>query len=659
MKQSIKQKLILAFILVIIIPLTVLGSLSYRSTARLVHTNYEASNLELVKQVETGVEYYMDSYETAAHLLANMETTKSIYENLTSKKFMLAGFERYMEQHSEVIAVYMGTEKKDMIDPTWPDVPSDYDPTSRPWYIAAKEAGETTWTDPYVDAETGDVVITVSSPVYSKSQKLSGVVGIDISIHTLADKLNTIQIGQAGYPVLIGADMTTLTHKSADMIGKTVPIPELVDAMTGSDSGIVEYKWNGVKKFASFKRIDGNDWTVLVTMDQSEVDVLTRPIMITTVILAIACLVAGVLFAVLLARRFTKPLMKLERTMEEVKNGDLTVRSDVKSNDEIGKMAESFNTMIDHFADMLGKSKDVAHKVSVSAEDLASNSEEVSASSDEIARTIDEIAQGASDQAMETERGAQLIGNLAEKIRILTENSETMSAAADSVSTANVEGLKVMSALKTKTEENNASTVRIENAIRELEDKSAQIGTILETITSIADQTNLLALNASIEAARAGEHGRGFAVVADEIRKLAEGSSEAAENIRGIVNQIQNESKNTVHIMSEVKVRSEEQTDAVDSVDRVFEQISVSSDQIANLIADVSNFINEMNADKENIVASIEEISAVSEESAAASEEVTASVQQQTAAIDEVAKSAEMLNRMADELEIEISKFKI
>lgn len=658
MKQSIKQKMILAFVVVIALPLAVLGTLSYRATANLVYKGYTSSNLELVKQVEESVASYMLSYKTAAELFSDMETSKTLYESATSKKFMLEGFKRYIEEHEDVLSVYMGTEKKEMIDPTW-DAPDDYDPTSRPWYQLAKDNGDAVWTTPYVDAETGEVVVTVASPVYGKSQRLIGVIGIDVTIKTLSDELNSVKIGESGYPVLVDGDMQILTHKSADLIGQPVPVPELVSAMSSNDAGLVEYVWKGDHKFASFKRIQENDWTVLVTMNSSEVEVLTRPIMITTLILGGVCSVIGILFAIFLARRFVKPLIKLEETMGIVKEGDLTVRSEVKSNDEIGRMSDSFNVMIDHFADMLGKSKDVAHHVAISAEDLASNSEEVSASSDEVARTIDEIAQGASDQALETEKGAELISSLAEKIRVLTESSQTMSEAAATVSSANVEGLKVMSDLKTKTHENNESTVRIENAIKELESKSTQISTILETITSIADQTNLLALNASIEAARAGEHGRGFAVVADEIRKLAEGSSEAAENIRGIVGLIQDESKNTVSIMTEVKARSEEQNEAVEEVGNVFTQISSSTDEITKLIDEVTVFVNGMSEDKESIVASMEEISAVSEESAAASEEVTASVQQQTSAIEEVAKSAEALNMMADELQKEINRFKI
>ncbi len=659
MKQSIKMKLLVAFVVVIVLPLSVLGVLSYRSTAELVYDGYIDSNFELVKQVEYGVENYMKSYMDAAVLFADTETSKTIYESLTSKKFAMAGFKRYMESNDDILSIYLGTNKREMIDPSWLDVPDDYDPTVRPWYVLAKEKGEAVWTQPYKDANTGQMVVTVAAPVYSKSKRLVGVIGIDISMEALSNELNAIQVGQSGYPVLVSSNMETLTHKNSEVIGKEVPVPELVSAMSSSDEGIVKYEWNEIKKFATFMKIEEMDWIVLVTMDQEEVTSLTRPIMYTTIIIAVVCLILGMGLAIVMARRFVKPLVELENTMEIVKQGDLTVRSDVHTNDEVGRMASSFNVMIDHFADMLSKSKNVAHQVAISAEDLASNSEEVSASSDEVSRTIDEIAQGASDQALETERGAELISSLAEKIRVLTENSKVMSDAAGNVSSANVEGLKVMSDLKTKTDENNASTIRIESAIKELESKSAQISTILETITSIADQTNLLALNASIEAARAGEHGRGFAVVADEIRKLAEGSSEAAENIRGIVGVIQNESRNTVNIMSEVKTRSEEQNIAVDAVGSVFDQISGSTDQITSLISEVNTFVNSMNEDKENIVASIEEISAVSEESAAASEEVTASVQQQTSAIEEVAKSAEMLNMMADELQHEINSFKI
>lgn len=659
MKQSIKTKLIVVFILVISIPLIILGALTYNRTANVVYNGFVSSNQELVKEVEYGVSNYMNGYKMIAELFAGNQTTRTVYENVSSKKIMLQGFKTFLAEHPEVLFVYMGTERGDMLDPLWLDIPDDYDPTSRPWYSGTKAAGQTTWTAPYEDAETGQMIVSVSAPVYNMAKKFIGVVAMDISLQSLSEEMNAIQIGQSGYPVLLDSDGIVLTHKTAEVIAKAVPVQEISDALASEIEGVVNYKWDGTDKFAIYGPIDSLGWTVLVTMDESEVHSQTQPILIATLILVIICLVLGVLVAVYQARTLVKPILLLEKTMDYVKEGDLTVRAEVTSHDEVGQMATNFNVMIEHFSDMLSKSKDVSHQVSISAEDLAASAEEVSASSDEVSRTIDEIAQGATEQAGETEQGASLMNGLAEKLQVLTNDSDMMSSAAQDVENANGRGTEVMTLLKTKTDENKDATVRIADAVQELESKSAEIGGILETITAIADQTNLLALNASIEAARAGEHGRGFAVVAEEIRKLAEGSGEAADNIRVIVSQIQENSKHTVSIMSEVKERTEEQGVAVISVDEVFDEINTATQKITSVIEEVAKFIDDVNIDKDKIVASIENISAVSEESAAASQQVTASVQQQGAAIEEVAKSAELLNSMADELQREINVFKI
>jgi methyl-accepting chemotaxis protein len=659
LKKNLKSKLVLVFAMVIAIPLLVLGGVSYKITEKVVVRGFESSNYELVKEVNDGVSQYLRGYEMSVEIFADNEVTRNIYDDLRAKKMMLDGFETYLEKNTDVVTIYLGTKRRDLIDARGLKVDDSYDPTEEDWFKKAVDNKKATWSEPFTSIETGELLTRVSVPVYNRRNALFGVIAMDIKLEGLTNKLNAIQIGQNGYPALIGSNNQILTHKDPELIGMALPVPELVEALANEASGIVQYNWKGTRKFATFQKMDVNNWTILVAMDKTEVNVMTQPILLATIVLVILCLAVGIFVAVIQSRSIVKPIKQLEETMEIVKNGDLTVRSEVASEDEIGQMALNFNIMIDYFSEMLKKSKDVAQQVSISAEDLASNSEEVSRSSDEVARTIEEIAQGATDQAQETEKGSQLMNQLAEKIQVLTEDSDIMSSAAKNVIEANNQGTKVMTVLKDKTSENNEATLRIANAVEGLEKKSVEIGSILETITAIADQTNLLALNASIEAARAGEHGRGFAVVAEEIRKLAVGSNDAAATIKEIVSEIQLESKNSVAIMSEVQERSEEQGSAVSSVDQVFEEIQTSTEKITGLIEEVAKFIEAVNHDKESIVNAIETISAVSEESAASSQEVTASVQQQSTAIEEVAREAEKLNSMADDLQREISVFKI
>ena len=657
--KSLKVKLIVIFVLVIAISLLALGIMSYKNTVKVVYEGYTQSNVDLVREVEESVENYMSKYHVAIQIYADNDTVKSIDVDPGSDLWMKREFKKFLANNPEVLSLYLGTEKGEMVDPTWSDIPDDYDPRTKDWYKMTKEKMSVAWTEPYIDTATNRMILSVAAPVYDHKDEFIGIVSMDIDIQALSDQMGRIKIGQNGYPVLIDQDLKMITHNDPEMVGVKLPVKEIEDAITNQNEGIVEYEWKGKDKFATFKKFDELGWTILVTLDHDEVNVLTRPILYATIVLVIICLIIGAIIAIVLSKQIVKPIILLEETMEIVKNGDLTVRSHVKTQDEIGKMSNNFNVMIDHFSEMLSQSKSVAQKVSVAAEDLASSSEEVSASSEEVARTIEEIAFGASQQSSETEHGATLIMSLSQKLDILNKDSELMAKSAKEVNESNTNGALAMNELKIKTQENNESTIRIEEAIIELEKKSFEIGSILDTITSVADQTNLLALNASIEAARAGEHGRGFAVVAEEIRKLAEGSNEAAGTIKQIVDRIQSESRHTVSVMAEVKDRSKEQESAVYSVNQVFNEINRSTETISEVISEVVNFIDGVNKDKDEIVLSIEKISAVSEEAAAASEEVTASVQQQSVAMDDVASSAEQLNYMAEELQREINQFKI
>ena len=309
------------------------------------------------------------------------------------------------------------------------------------------------------------------------------------------------------------------------------------------------------------------------------------------------------------------------------------------------------------FIEGLGIKVTAVEDVTSSSQVLASTADMTRQSAEEVTRTAEEISKGAIDQAEEAESGAHMTNTLAKGIDELTESTQFMNALTQNTNESNQQGMNAIKALSEKTAENDKATNRIETSIIELDQKTKEIGNILVTINSIANQTNLLALNASIEAARAGEHGRGFAVVADEIRKLAEDSRSATENIQVIVQNIQKDSSQTVAIMQDVKTRSMEQSLAVGNVNTTFETISKNVHSISDQIAKINAFMSEMNTQKDNIVMSITNISSISEETAAASQEVTASMEQQTSSTDEVARLANDLSELSTNLRSSLKKF--
>lgn len=479
--------------------------------------------------------------------------------------------------------------------------------------------------------------------------------------------MNSIQIGKKGYPVLLDANLVTMTHKkNPDVIGLELPIPSISDAMNANELGSIDYEWEeatGVeeKKFAVFSTVPITGWRILATMYEDEIEEETAKIMRNIIIIGIFALALSIVAAWVFSKKISKNVNSMLSAMEKVKQGDLTSELIVTSNDELKVLSRYIEDTLDELGNLIGNIKGVSEDITHAAENLAATSEETSASASEVSRTVEDIARGAQDQAEDAEKkGAMIARQLSDRFKELTENMDKMQLSAEEVDTANQDGTEAIQGLQEKSKLTDEANDEIGQVIDELNNKTQHIGAILDTISSISEQTNLLALNASIEAARAGEHGRGFAVVAEEIRKLAEESAGATDKIRDIVVNIQSDSEKTVQSMGNVRRISEEQSAAVKEVNESFASISTSIEGISKHIQAIVSNVTVLNDDKEEIVSAIENISAVSEQTAAASEEVTATVEQQNIAVDEVARAAEQLNYMSKKnMNESISKFKI
>ena len=666
MRINLKTKIVIMLIILITLPMLVMGTRSTKLAENKMLDQYLASMQEVNKATTTSLENVLQGNEKSLTLHTGNYNLRNILVDPTTESFLLDSLQSYRDVNPDVLNSFVGTRDKTMYINPITDLPDDYDPTSRVWYTGAAQTDKVIWTDPYVDVGTGKTVITAAMQIPASSDGTSpGVAGIDLQLSYFSDLVSKVKVAKTSEAYIIAKDGMIFAHPNPDMIGKNIKdigfTDETLKTYFETGNGTIDYtdKETKDKRFIVYQKFSNVDWVLVNSMSYKEITAVTSQMTMNIILIGLISLIIASLIGVFAAGFVTKAIKEIEQKMKLVADGDFTVNMNVKTKDEIGSLADSFNLMISKVKDLMLATIGVSEEVLKSSENLAAFAQQTSAASTDVANTVEEIARGASDQAQETETGVQIANSLSEKFESLASNSDEMNLNAQSTLEVNEEGIKTLDELKRTSKVSLESNDRVEKAIKDLDKSAISINAILETITTIASQTNLLALNASIEAARAGEAGRGFAVVADEIRKLAEGSDSATKEIKIILDKIQSESRNTVNIMQEVKGIYVEQEMSVDKVNSAFGEISDSIGKVAHRIGDMTNQVHGLITEKEKIVSSMENISAVSEETAAASEEVTASMQQQSDAVEQVAQSASSLSSLAADLMDKLSNFKI
>lgn len=663
MFRSIKTKIIVTVMVFFLLGITIMTAISSTKVKNRTEENVINSSGAVINEMGFAIENYLGQYENG---LAQLSTSSSI-TNFTAEDSVEAGsllkilnqeLSSFLELYSDTLSVYYSNPDYHINMP-YSDLGPDYDSTTREWYSkAVAQPGKVQWSTPYIDKATDDFVITASIAI-NENGKLLGVVGLDLQLAALTEKISKSEVGYNGYPVIFDTEGTAIVHPT--LHGENLMNLPFIAEMykEGNEQGLIHYEYEGVSKANIYSTIPKFGWKIGAIYDEKNINALAIDLRNSMLIVAIVTLLVIFTALYLIISRTIKPIGTLKTLMDSVAQGDLTAHSDIKTTDEIGELGNNFNKMTDSMKDIITIITSSASNVRASSESLSAVVEETSASSEEVVYAVNEISHGASKSAEDAEIVAERADLLGQQINEITTKAAVMSDIATKAGELNTNGQGQMQQLKLSFDDWETNLQSMSEVILTLETKVKAIGGVMETITEISAQTNLLALNASIEAARAGEHGKGFAVVAGEVRKLAEQSARSTEEVKATVQELQAESRLVTEQMNETRENFHRQGSIVNDTEITFGKISTLMADMQDSIDTVYNEIQKVATHKDDVTETIQTMAATSQQTAAACEEVSASTEEQTRSIQFVSDAAETLTKLSEELSQAINRFKI
>lgn len=443
----------------------------------------------------------------------------------------------------------------------------------------------------------------------------------------LFETLARFRIGDTGSMSLLDKEGNWLVPPA----GTTKPA-QAVAALLSAGGGAARITWDdGTQAFQSVAvPLADEGWRVLATLPQAEIDDLTWSVGVQLALGSLLALALAIAACVLLLRHKLKPLDNMVKQAQALGEGQLSVRMTVRSQDEIGALADSFNHMAEALENTVGR-------VRASAREVTSRSDALSAlSSATLARAAHQ-----SDQVDGMAAAVEEFSTSAQEIAHSMQHTEDLTQQNAQHTLAGSKSMRDASGALAQLAESLRQTVDVVNGLGA---RSQQIGSIIGVISSIAEQTNLLALNAAIEAARAGEQGRGFAVVADEVRQLAGRTSQATQEIASMIRAVQDETRTAITTIDAGNQLMQQGLDLNGDVARTLEQIETQSQTAVEQLASVSHATREQSSTA-NLLA--QNVQSVAIDNAA-----------QRDGAQELANTAQDLKRLADTLNDEVNRFR-
>jgi len=681
-KFGILQKLILGFIVPVLF-IVALGVISYSKSSSGLITNYEQSTNNTFNMSTAYMEYVLSSVDA----LSQQYTGDAELTYYTRGLVNTASQERlnYVTATNNKLLAKIDLEKfieniHVITNETIPILTSDIE-NMPGFYSELKENSKSEkfndpdtasfWIGehPYVDSELGLDSAKYAFSLVRKFSPDEACIIIDVSTSEIENFLKNLNLGENSIVGLITADGKELLIQNSASEENKLQINETFrfsdqdyfkeSSQSANVTGQKYVEYNSQDNLYLYSKIGDTGVTLAVLIPKVNFMKQANDIKTITIIIVILASVVAVTIGTIMSSGIGQCIKDINRKLKQISEGDLTVQVTVKRKDEFNVLARNITYMLNNMRALIQKAASVSGLVSVSAENVMIASRTIAVSSNHISLAIDDIGHGIAEQAEDSQSCLLQMDELSGKITVVNKNLIEIDKTMDNTKQMVAQGIMRMEELNQQSQETNNITKYVVDNVTALQTKSKSIEKIVNLINEITDQTNLLSLNASIEAARAGEAGKGFAVVANEIRHLASQSRNATNEIRRVIEDIANQTADTVATAKEAEGIVSTQNDIVSNTISTFRNMSQGIEQLLDNLVEIGQDMKNIESDRASTLGSFENISAISEETLATSNNISEIVHDQSVSVVTLEDASTILGDNAKELEDAIHMFQI